>query len=57
MVKLYFETMASGMAAKLDPRYRITNHYARNLGKLAGNKKGGSNLIAQFGYVETSVKK
>lgn len=56
-LKLHFETMTSGMAAKLDPRYRNTINYTRNLGKLIGTKQGSINFIEQFRDSEVSNKK
>ncbi len=45
IVKLYFETMASGMEAKLSPRYRITSANARNLVELAKNQLDKNQLV------------
>jgi len=56
-VKIYFETMTSGMAAKLDPKYRIRNSYANNTGKLPGNSLGSRNLLEKFGYIPVSRKR
>jgi hypothetical protein len=56
-VKIYFETMASGMAAKLDPRYRITRNCTNNLGKLPGNSSGTRYISEKFGYIGLSRKK
>ena len=36
-VKTHFETLASGMKAKLDTRFRVHNNYVHDLQKLYGN--------------------
>ena len=56
-VKIYFETMASGMAAKLDPKYRIRNNHAFNLGKSSGIGSSNRYLTEKFGYIGLSRKK
>lgn len=56
-VKIYFETMTSGMAAKLDPKYRIRNNGTNNLGKLPANGMNGRTVMDKFGYVPLSRKR
>lgn len=56
-VKIYFETMTSGMAARLDPRYRITKSHAGSPGKVPGNGSGSRYLPNRFGYTEVIIKK
>ena len=56
-VKIHFETMTSGMAAKLDPKYRIRNNGTNSLGKLPGNDLNGRNVLEKFGYVPVSRKR
>ena len=56
-VKIFFETMTSGMAAKLDPKYRIANNSAQSLGKSSGIGPGTRYLGEKFGYIGLSRKK
>ena len=49
-VRVHFETLASGMKAKLDPRYRDPNNCVHN-----GRKLGGSGFSA--GVLEDSLGK
>jgi hypothetical protein len=56
-VKIYFESMTSGMAARLDPRYRIVNNCAQNFGKSSGIGPGTKYLTEKFGYIGLSRKK
>jgi hypothetical protein len=59
-VKIYFETVASGMAAKLDPRYRIIKSHSHGPSKSPGNGSGNSVhkcLLDKFGTSMVSSNK
>jgi hypothetical protein len=56
-LKIYFESMTSGMAAKLDPKFRIVNNGAQNFGKSSGIGPATKYLTEKFGYIGLSRKK
>jgi len=56
-VKIYFETMTSGMLAKLDPKYRIKHNLTQSLARVSANSSSSRYLSEKFGCVEVGRKK
>ena len=54
-VRVHFETLASGMKAKLDPMHRDHNNYVHNNRKLYGNGFSASVLEDSLGKYRPKI--
>jgi hypothetical protein len=54
-VKIHFETLTSGMRAKLDTRYRAHNDYVLNVRKMNGNSFSKSLLEDAVGKFQQTL--
>ena len=54
-VKIHFETLTSGMRAKLDTRYRPNNDYVINVRKKNGNGTSKSLLDDSVGKFQQTL--